>query len=110
MDQPARGRLHPVRAARPRHRVPRRRAARPRRADGQPLGATDVRATYRTPAMEAWFGKFFDGKDLPSAPKIQLLFNAAVDPDQLTPFLKFQNTAGQTIAAIARTPDKIPKD
>ena len=79
------------------------------KADGQPLGADEVHATYYAPPMEARFGGFlgaFDKKDLAARPKVQLFFNAAVDPDQLAPFLKFQDAAGNTVPATAALPGK----
>ena len=44
------------------------------KANGEPLGADEVRATYHTPPMEALAGESSDKKDLPSTPKVQLLF------------------------------------
>ncbi len=79
------------------------------KADGQPLGAEEVHATYYAPPMEARFGGFlgaFDKKDLAARPKVQLFFNAAVDPDKLAPFLKFQDAAGNTVPAVAALPGK----
>ena len=76
------------------------------KADGQPLGAGEVRSTYHTPPMEARFGASSNNKDLPAVPRVQLLFNSAVDPGKITPFLKFQDKAGRTVAATAEVPSR----
>ena len=79
------------------------------KADGRPLGAEDVHATYYAPPMEAHFGGFlgaFNKDDLAAKPKVQLFFNAPVDPDKITPFLKFQDAAGSTVPALAALPGK----
>ncbi len=79
------------------------------KADGKPLGADEIHATYYAPSMEARFGGFlgaFDKDNLAAKPKVQLFFNAAVDPDKITPFLKFQDAAGNTTPAVAALPGK----